>query len=99
MTESCKKSNGFVESLSGLVGKEVVIDTATSYIFLGRLIACTPSFVTLEDADVRDSNEGRASKDHYAFEASRYGYRKIRKQVVVRVEQIVSISRLEDVLG
>jgi len=99
MAKDGQTGDAFAEVLSDLVGKEVVIDTATPYIFLGRLIAYSTSFLTLEDADVRDSSEGRASKDHYAFEASRYGYRKIRRQVTVRVEQIVSISRLEDVLG
>lgn len=88
----------FLQTLSQLIETEVVVDTATSYVYIGRLVACNPSFATLADADVRDSSEGQASKDHYAFDASRYGYRRLRKRVLVRMEHIISISLLRDVL-
>lgn len=89
----------FRQTLSELIDAEVVVDTATSYVYIGRLVACNSSFATLADADVRDSSEGQASKDHYAFEASRYGYRRLRKRVLIRMEHIISISRLGDVLA
>ena len=87
-----------VEALASYKGQEVVVDTATPYIYLGRLVDFNASCLILVDADVRDSSEGRATKDHYTFEASRHGYRKNRRRVLVRIDHVVSISRLGDVL-
>ena len=96
---TAKGPSGFDETLAPFRDQDVVLDTMTPYIYIGKLVDWNGAFLTLADADVRDSSEGRASKDHYAFEASRHGYRKNRKRVLVRVEPVVSISLLSDVLG
>jgi len=91
-------SNPLVDALASFKGEEVVVDTSTPYIYLGRLDDFNASCLIIADADVRDSSEGRATKDQYIFEASRHGYRKNRRRVLIRIDHVVSISRLGDVL-
>ena len=86
------------DALAFLMNQEVVVDTVSSYVYIGRLVEATPAHLTLADADVRDSSEGKVTKEHYAFEASRYGYRKNRRRVVVWAEKVISISLLSDIM-
>ena len=81
-----------------LIGEEVVIDTATSYIYVGTLKAWGDEVVVLESVDVHDTAEGRSTKDLYALEARRNGIQKNRREARVMKRQVVGLSRLKDVI-
>lgn len=80
------------------IGCNVVVDTTSSYVYLGRLKEVSDWFVTLEDADVHDQKESYSSKEYYIIEAKKYGIKANRKNVAIRKDVIVSISLLEDVI-
>lgn len=84
--------------LDGFMNREVVLDTRGAILYLGRLVKVLDHFYELADADVHDVLEGRTSKELYVMEARKHGVKKNRKQVYVRKAEIVSISRLEDVV-
>jgi hypothetical protein len=84
--------------LEGFLEKDVVLDTRGPIIYLGRLVKVHDHFYELADADVHDVIEGRTSKELYIMEARKHGVKKNRKRVVVRKIEIISISRLEDVI-
>ncbi|MCX7703707.1 MAG: hypothetical protein N2234_06375 [Planctomycetota bacterium] len=97
------KGEGDVKSdvkkeLESLVGKDVVIDTTTPILYIGRLSDISDNFITLEDVDVHDTNEGTSSKEVYCIEAKKYGVKKNRKRVFVMKSVVVSLSLLEDVI-
>jgi hypothetical protein len=84
--------------LDGFLEKEVVLDTRGAILYLGRLVRVFEHFYELADADVHDVLDGRTSKELYIMEARKHGVKKNRKTVYVRKAEIVSISRLEDVI-
>jgi hypothetical protein len=86
------------DMLAGYVGKDVVLDTGAPLVFLGRLAAADTHFFRLTDVDVHDMAEGHTTKERYVLEARKYGVRKNRAEVLVRRAEVISLSRLEDVV-
>lgn len=87
------------KSLAALLGREVVLDTAGTIIYLGRLVEVNPEGFWLADADVRDRVEGHASKERYVIEARLQGIRPSRRRVFVFRSTVISLSALEDVIA
>jgi hypothetical protein len=81
-----------------LLGKIVVVDTDSSYIYIGRAQREDEIFFILSDVDVHDRSEGQSTKEKYIMEAKKFGLKPSRRCVMVRKERIVSISLLEDVI-
>lgn len=80
------------------IGATVVVDTDSVFVYLGTLAEVRKEFVILKDADAHDRNDGHANKEHYVMEAKRYGVTPNRKEVAIRRDMIVGLSRLQDVL-
>jgi len=81
-----------------MLGKDVVIDTTTPLIYIGRLAEVGEHFITLEDVDVHDTTEGSSTKEVYCIDAKKFGIKKNRKRVLVVKRVVVSVSLLEDVI-
>ena len=81
-----------------LKGKEVVLDTDTSYIYVGILLDIHDDCLVMENLDVHDKNDLDMSKEKYILETRRHGVKENRKKVWILRERVVSISLLEDVL-
>jgi len=81
-----------------VIGEKVVIDTNSPYIYLGKIVDCNNWFITLEDVDVHDQKEGRATKEQYINESAKTGIKINRKRVVICKDQIISFSRLDEVI-
>ena len=82
----------------GLIGRDVVIDTDSSFLYIGRLEAADDHFVAVSTVDVHDMRDSRATKEIYVMDATKYGVRANRKAVYVAKERILSVSLLEDVV-
>ena len=80
------------------LGQDVVIDVESQYVFLGRLDEVRDGYLTLRQADVHDLRDSKTTREVYVLDSRTDGIRVNRKQVVIPVDQIVSISRLEDVI-
>ena len=76
----------------------VVVDTASYFLFIGQLVEIGERFLTLEDADVHDRRESSSSNEKYVVESKKYGVRVNRKHVHIRFEEVVCVSRLDDVI-
>ncbi len=83
---------------AGYLGKPVVLDTRSAYIYMGTLEKADEVWLELVDVDVHDSSEGHSTKEKYVMEARKFGVKSNRKRVSVRREFIVSLSLLEDVV-
>lgn len=92
------KTPMYKEELNEYLNKPVVVDTATSLVYIGTLSQIGNSFITLKDVDVHDVDEGASSKAVYALEAKKHGIMKNRSYAKVRIDVIISISRLEDII-
>lgn len=80
-------------------GDQVVVDTRSTYVVLGVLRGEDGRCLMLEDADVHDLRDTQTNREHYIVEARRHGIRVNRKKVLVLLEEVVAVSRLEDVLA
>ena len=89
---------GLVARLQELVGSEVVLDTASPYLYIGRLTEADEWVLRLEDVDVHDASETRTSKEVYIIEAAKFGVKQNRRSVTVRTDKVISISLLSDVI-
>ena len=55
-------------------------------------------YLVLEHADVHDLRDTNTTRELYVVDSKRLGIRKNRERVLVRIEEIVSISALDDVI-
>lgn len=85
------------DSISSLLGKPVILDTAGSIFYLGTLRECTADGLWLDDADVHNENEGHATKDLYILESCQHGIRANRTSVFVLQSAVLSVSALKAV--
>lgn len=81
-----------------LVGREVVIDVVSPYVYLGRLTGFDAKYIILEQADVHDLRDTTTTRELYVIDSKRLGVRASRERVLVRIGEIVSISALDDVI-
>lgn len=83
--------------LRELVGQVVVVDLISTYACLGTLTGVDPLFLELRDADLHDFRDGAATRELYVFESATLGVRKNRSRVLLRLGDVVAVSRLADV--
>ena len=78
--------------------QNVVVDTTSHFVFIGRLQDCTDFLLTLCDADVHDRRESPSMNEKYIIDAKKYGVRRNRQRVHIRLEEVISLSLLDDVI-
>ena len=86
------------DPLVSFLEQVVILDTQGPLIYIGTLKQLTEGLVVLEEADVHDTNDSRASKDLYLVETRDLGVRVNRGRVIVVRGQIASVSLLKDVV-
>ena len=92
------KDMGLAESLQGLIGRNVVLDTPGPIVYLGRLTEVNETGIWLEGCDLHDCSEGHAGKEYYIIESAHYGIRVNRRRVFVLRSSVMSASALDDVV-
>jgi hypothetical protein len=85
-------------SLDALEGLEVVLDLASQYVILGTLCGRDAHHYIVENADVHDLRDTTTSRELYVLDAKRHGINANRKRVFVRMDGVVSLSKLADVI-
>ncbi len=79
------------------VGREVVLDVSSPFVYVGTLVAHDDRYLILENADVHDLRDTASTRELYVLDSKRHGIRSNRRRVLVRIEEVVSLSALEDV--
>ena len=88
---------GMADPLERMIGEDVVLDTGTPIIYIGRLVELADHVFVLEEADMHDCRDGHLDKEAYLAEASKDGRAVNRRRVVVMRSAVISVSRLADV--
>lgn len=86
------------ETLLALVGREVVVDTRSPWVYIGKLDALQSDSLLLLDVDVHDSSELSLSKERYVLASCETGIKANRRSVYVSLDYVVSVSPLSDVI-
>ncbi|TWT57974.1 hypothetical protein KOR42_13420 [Thalassoglobus neptunius] len=80
-----------------MLGKTVVLDMSSPYVFIGTLQAADELFLVLVDVDVHDLRDSSTNRETYVHEARVHGLTPNRARTVVSRNQIVSMSLLGEV--
>ena len=85
------------EALEKNLKQRIVIDTRSSWVYLGVLEAVLESAVELSDVDVHENKDTSSTKEVYVLESCRSGLIPNRNKVYVNMDYIVSFSLLSNV--
>lgn len=84
---------------ASFVGKIVVVDTDSMFVYLGTLDRVEDQFVVLKDVDAHDRRESPSTKEQYILDTKKFGVKPNRREISIRKQMVVSISKLDDILG
>jgi hypothetical protein len=84
--------------LTALVGEEVVLDVKDPHLYIGTLAAVDGSVLVLTNADVHFCGDSPTTTELYLVETKANGIRPNRARVCVFRSEVVSVSRLADVV-
>ncbi|MGC8976766.1 MAG: hypothetical protein ACP5OB_04005 [Candidatus Ratteibacteria bacterium] len=80
------------------INKNVVIDTSSTWIYIGKLIEEDDVYYYLEDVDAFDISETSLSKQEYLMMVKKDGVVPNRKNVRILKSKVVAITLLEDII-
>ena len=76
----------------------IVVDTNSCFLYIGKLREVSDRFVTLKDADVHDCRQSPSMNEKYILDSKKYGVRYNRRLVHIRLEEVISVSLLDDAI-
>lgn len=94
-----KLYNGIVmkSELEQFLKKKVVLDTRSSWVYIGVLDQVTDSTVVLSEADAHNNNETLTTQEVYVMESKVTGVKANRERTYVNLDYVVGFSLLDDV--
>lgn len=87
------------DPLERLLNEQVILDTATPIVYIGKLVELTDHAFVLTETDMHDCRDGHAGKELYVSEAYCGGVTVNRRQVIVMRSAVISVSALADVVA
>ncbi|HEX68582.1 MAG TPA: hypothetical protein ENG13_05930 [bacterium] len=87
-----------LEEIKELEGKIVVVDTDSPWIYIGRLKKAGQDYLLLENADAHNLEDTISTREEYVRSIRLTGVVVNRKEVWVRLDRVVGLSLLEDVV-
>lgn len=85
------------EDLEKYIGQKMVLDTRSSWIYIGALEAVTPHCAVLAEVDVHDGRDSSTSKELYVLESKNTGVKSNRERVHVNLAWVISFSTLDEI--
>ena len=81
----------------GMIGQVVVVDLRSSYVCLGTLVGGDEQYLDIIDADFHDFRDSTATREIYVYDSARYGIRRNRSRILLRLDDVVAITRFADI--
>jgi hypothetical protein len=79
-------------------GEQVVLDMTAPYVYVGILAGEDAQYLLLQDADVHDLRDSSTTREQYVLDCRKHGVGVNRQRVWVQKSQVVSLSRLDEVV-
>ncbi|MFN7181387.1 MAG: hypothetical protein ACK4NF_01745 [Planctomycetota bacterium] len=79
-------------------GKISIVDTDSSYIYIGKIEGIDKNYIIMENVDVHDVKNGVSTREQYILTVKKIGLRPNRNKVYILKEKVISISLLDDVV-
>ncbi len=80
------------------LGKIIVVDTDTRWLYVGTFKKIGKTFLTLQDVDAHDLTETTSTRDAYLAHIKNHGLVVNRRIVMISKEKLIGLSLLKDVL-
>lgn len=87
------------ERLACWVGHVVVVDCISPFAIAGKLASVGNDYLELHDADMHDLRDSDTNRELYLVKTKRLGVQATRSALLLRLGEVVGVSRLEDVLA
>ena len=84
--------------LDEFLERKVVVDLTTTFVCLGKLSRYDDHFLELKNADLHDLRDTDTTRENYVADSIATGVKRNRKRVLIRRDQMVAISLLDDVV-
>ena len=78
--------------------QKVVVDLSSTFVCLGKLTRFDEHFLELKNADMHDLRDTETTRENYVAASVSTGIKRNRKRVLIRRDQMVAISLLDDVV-
>lgn len=75
----------------------VVVDLASPFVAIGTLAVSADDYLELTGADLHDLRDSESTREIYLVKTVRHGIAVNRQRVLVRMADVVALSRLEEV--
>jgi len=85
------------ETLKKFLKQKIVVDTRSSWVFIGVLENVFEDAIELSAVDVHESHDTHTSKEVYVLDSRRSGIKSNRDRVFINLDYLVSFSPLDDV--
>jgi small nuclear ribonucleoprotein (snRNP)-like protein len=85
------------KDLEKYLQKEIVLDTRSSWVYIGVLEEVTEKCAVLSDADVHDNKDISTTKELYVLGSKSSGIKANRNRVHVNLDFVISFSSLDEV--
>jgi small nuclear ribonucleoprotein (snRNP)-like protein len=85
------------QDLEKYLKKKIVIDTRSTWVYIGVLEEVTANSAVLSEVDVHDSSDTATSKELYVSQSRATGVKFNRNLAYVNLDYVVSFSALDDV--
>ena len=84
--------------LDAFLDAKVVVDLSSTFVCLGKLTRFDDHFLELKNADLHDLRDTETTRENYVAASVATGIKRNRKHVLIRRDQMVAISKLDDVV-
>ncbi|MEN8152474.1 MAG: hypothetical protein ABFR75_00500 [Acidobacteriota bacterium] len=84
-------------ALKKYLKKKIVVDTSSSWIYIGNLKNIGENSIELTDVDVHDSKDTTTTKEIYLVRSKETGIKSNRENVFINLDYIVSFSPFDKV--
>ena len=84
--------------LDEFLDQKVVVDFRSEFVCLGTLKRYDEQFLELRNADLHDLRDTDTSRENYVAASVTTGIKRNRKRVIVRRDEVVAVSKFEDVV-
>ncbi len=84
-------------SLDRFYGRVVVLDLESRYVCVGTLAGEDHRYLILKQADLHDLRDTTTTRELYVLDCKRHGVNWNRRQVLIRRDEVVGLSLLDDV--
>ena len=90
--------SAFTERARGWIGENLVVDFRSPMVAIGRREGAEDDLLEMHDADLHDLRDTDTTRELYVVKAARYGVQVNRTVLLVRVDDVLAVARLEDVV-